>query len=148
MPSFTPFIFSSTWGHLIEEMCQILLGNAFCWKSKISSIYSPYGWPHARLLDLWNNIIKSSSVFVDFCKKSFQNTEVSLDSESTQASPSALPSNQALSRLEWYKRFPAQHMGWKNLQKILAAFQISSQFAEEWDIGGKVSCQVSSKIQS
>lgn len=75
--------------------------------------------------------MKNSSVFVDFCEKSLQNTEVSLNSESTQTSPSTLPSNQALSHLEWYKGFPAQHMGCKHLQKILAAFQISSQIAGE-----------------
>lgn len=70
-------------------------------------------------------------MFVAFCKKSLQNTEISLNSESTQASPSTLPSNQALSHLEWYKGLPAQHMGCKNLLKILTTFQISSQFAEE-----------------
>lgn len=78
--------------------------------------------------------MKNSSVFVAFCKKSLQNPEVSLNSESTQASPSTPPSNQALSHLEWYKGFPAQHMGCKNLQKILTTFQMSSQFAEEWDV--------------
>lgn len=83
-----------------------------------------------------------------FCKKYLQNTKVLLNSESSQASPSTLPSNQALLHIEWYKGFPAQHMGCKNLQKIFMPFQISSQFPEEWDIWGKVYCQISSKIES